>query len=103
MKKILFTAYCMLVAQLSVAAPAPTPVAIKDYKFSPAMVKIPAGGTVTWTNKDADVHTVMSATGLFVSGALDTDDKFSYTFTKPGTYVIACSLHPQMSETIVVE
>jgi plastocyanin len=45
----------------------------------------------------------MSATGLFASGALDTDDTFSYTFTKPGTYVVACSLHPQMSETIVVE
>jgi plastocyanin len=103
MKKILFTAICMATAQLSLAAPAPTAVAIKDYKFTPAMVKVPVGGTVTWTNKDADVHTVMSATGLFVSGALDTDDKFSYTFTKAGTYVIACSLHPQMSETIVVE
>jgi len=103
MKKILFTALCLFTAQLSLAASAPTPVAIKDYKFAPAVVKIPVGGTITWTNKDADVHTVMSATGLFVSGALDTEDKFSYTFTKPGTYVIACSLHPQMSETIVVE
>ena len=91
-----------LVAGSVNAAPVTT-VTIKDYKFAPAMVKVGVGSTVTWTNKDADVHTVMSATGLFVSGALDTDDKFSYTFTKAGTYVIACSLHPQMSETIVVE
>lgn len=90
-------------AQAAVAAPAPAAVTIKDYKFAPALLKVAAGATVTWTNKDADVHSVMSATGLFASGALDTDDNFSYTFTKPGTYVIACSLHPQMSETIVVE
>ena len=103
MKKMLLVTTCLLAVPVSFAAPARTAVAIKDYKFAPAMVKIPVGGTITWTNKDADVHTVMSATGLFVSGALDTDDKFSYTFTRPGTYVIACSLHPQMSETIVVE
>jgi len=103
MKKTLFITLCAFAAQVSLAAPAPATVTIKDYQFAPATVKIAAGSTVTWTNKDADVHTVMSATGLFVSGALDTDDKFSYTFTKPGTYVIACSLHPQMSETIVVE
>jgi hypothetical protein len=41
--------------------------------------------------------------GLIVSAALDADDKFSYTFTAPGTCVIACSQHSQMSETIVVE
>jgi plastocyanin len=103
MKKTLFIALCAFAVQLSFAAPVPATVTIKDYKFAPATVKIAAGSTVTWINRDADVHTVMSATGLFVSGALDTDDKFSYTFTKPGTYVIACSLHPQMSETIVVE
>jgi plastocyanin len=100
---MLFAALCVTAAPFSFAAPAPSIVTIKDYKFSPALVRIAAGATVTWTNKDADVHTVMSATGLFVSGALDTDDRFSYTFTTPGTYVIACSLHPQMSETIVVE
>jgi plastocyanin len=103
MKKLLLISICMIAAQSSLGAAAPTPVAIKDYRFTPAVVRISAGGTITWTNMDSDVHTVMSATGLFVSGALDTDDKFSYTFTKPGTYVIACSLHPQMSETIVVE
>jgi plastocyanin len=101
MKKTLFTAVGLFATQLALAAP--TLVSIKDYKFAPAVVKIPVGGTITWANKDADVHTVMSATGLFASGALDTDDTFSYTFTKPGTYAIACSLHPQMSETIVVE
>jgi plastocyanin len=63
-----------------------------------------AGGAASLTSAPCSKYLRdVDATGLFVSGALDTDDKFSYTFTKPGTYVIACSLHPQMSETIVVE
>ena len=39
----------------------------------------------------------------FRSKALDTDDKFSFTFTTPGTYKYFCSLHPHMTGTIVVE
>jgi plastocyanin len=34
---------------------------------------------------------------------LDTDDKFSFTFTTAGTYEYFCSLHPHMTGTIVVE
>ena len=50
-------------------------------------------------------HTVTSATRLFKSKALDTDDSFSFSFTfsEPGTYEYFCSLHPRMTGTIVVE
>ena len=30
----------------------------------------------------------------FKSAALDTKDKFSFTFDKPGTYKYFCSIHP---------
>jgi len=39
-------------------------------------------------------HTVTSTTNR--SKPLDTDDKFTFTFTTPGTYVYFCSLHPHM-------
>jgi hypothetical protein len=60
---------------------------------------------VTWRNGDDIPHTVTSATRLFKSKALDTDDSFSFsfTFTEPGTYEYFCSLHPRMTGTIVVE
>ena len=40
--------------------------------------------------------------GFHSSGALLPGDKFSVTFTKPGTYPFACVLHPQMVGTLVV-
>jgi plastocyanin len=46
---------------------------------------------------------VVDATGLFRSGALDTNESFSFRFEKPGTYHYACSIHPRMVGTIIVE
>jgi len=39
----------------------------------------------------------------FKSAGLDTDDSFSFTFTKPGIYKYFCSVHPHMVGTIVVK
>jgi plastocyanin len=52
---------------------------------------------------DDEPHTVVSDAGLFKSGAMDTNESFSFKFAKPGTYQIHCSIHPRMVETIVVE
>jgi hypothetical protein len=40
---------------------------------------------------------------VFKSKALDTDDKFSFTFATPGVYDYFCSMHPHMTGEIVVE
>jgi len=34
---------------------------------------------------------------------MDTDEKFSYTFTKTGTYSYYCSVHPKMTGKVVVQ
>src|SRR5260370_38052659 len=60
-------------------------VKIDNFSFGPASLTVAAGTTVTWTNNDDVPHTVVSDDKVFKSKALDTDDKFSYTFTKPGT------------------
>ena len=77
-------------------------VKIGNFTFGPQEVKVKAGTTVTWTNKDDIPHTVVSPNG-FRSKVLDTDGKYSFTFTTPGTYKYFCSLHPHMTGTIVVE
>jgi plastocyanin len=82
---------------------APSAVKIDNFSFGPANLTIAAGTTVTWTNNDDVPHTVVSDDKLFKSKALDTDDKFSYTFTKPGTYNYFCSVHPKMTAQIVVQ
>jgi plastocyanin len=78
-------------------------VKIDNFTFTPKSVTVKAGTTVTWTNQDDIPHTVTSTTKQFKSKALDTDDKFSFTFTTPGSYEYFCSLHPHMTGTIVVE
>jgi plastocyanin len=84
-------------------AAAGTIVMAKDFMFAPTSLTIRSGSTVTWTNHDDEPHTVVSTTGLFRSAALDTNESFSFRFEKPGTYQYACSIHPRMVGTIVVQ
>ena len=80
-----------------------TEVKIDNFAFAPQRIVVQAGTTVTWINADDAPHTVASSTKVFKSGALDTEDRFSFTFTTPGTYEYFCSLHPHMTGTVVVE
>ena len=69
-------------------------VTIDNFMFTPMELTIPAGATVTWINKDDVPHTVVSVDHKFKSQALDTDEKFSFTFSDPGTYGYFCSCIP---------
>jgi plastocyanin len=85
------------------AQAADTQVKIDDFTFAPQRINVKAGTTVTWINGDDIPHTVTSSSKLFKSKTLDTEDKFSFTFTTPGSYEYFCSLHPHMTGAIVVE
>ena len=87
------------------AAPAgPVEVKIDNFTFAPATLTVAAGTTVKWVNRDDIPHTVVSEDkSTFKSKAMDTDDSFSYTFTKPGTYTYFCSIHPKMVGKVVVQ
>src|SRR5579862_4109143 len=63
-------------------------VKIENFAFLPRELHIDVGTTVTWQNADDVPHTATSKDDpqIFDSGALDTDDKFSFTFSKPGKY-----------------
>ena len=78
-------------------------VKIDNFSFGPGTLTVPAGTTVTWTNRDDIPHTAVSTEGAFKSKVMDTDEKFSYTFTKPGTYSYFCSIHPKMTGKVVVQ
>ena len=78
-------------------------VTIDNFTFGPQVVTVKPGDTVTWTNRDDIPHTVVSDDKVFKSKVLDTDEKFSYTFTKPGTYGYFCSIHPKMTGKVVVQ
>jgi len=85
------------------ASPQGAEVKIDNFTFAPQSVTVKAGTTVTWLNEDDIPHTVAATGKAFKSKVLDTDDKYTFTFTAAGTYEYFCSLHPHMTGTIVVE
>ncbi|MEV7323231.1 cupredoxin family copper-binding protein [Streptomyces sp. NPDC093970] len=91
-------------AEKAAAPVAGDAVAIKNFAFAPATLKVTAGTTVTWTNQDTEAHTVTSAKagGPLSSAALTAHGTYSYRFTKPGTYTYLCTIHPFMTGTVEV-
>jgi len=80
-----------------------TEVKVDNFTFSPNTLTVPVNSTVTWVNKDDIPHVIAANDGSFKSKALDTDQKYSFTFSKPGTYAYYCSIHPKMVGKIVVQ
>ena len=78
-------------------------VKIDNFSFTPPTLTVPAGTKVTWVNADDIPHTVVADDKTFKSKVLDTDEAFTYTFDKPGTYSYFCSVHPKMTAKIVVQ
>jgi plastocyanin len=87
------------------AAPAPTAVAAKivDFGFTPAVLTVTVGTTVTWSNTGQVAHTVTANAGAFDSGTLPPGATFSFRFTKAGTFAYHCAIHPFMTGTVVVQ
>lgn len=86
------------------AAPASTAsVQIGNFTFNQATLTVKPGTTVTWTNGDDIPHTVVSKDGVFKSKVLDTGEKFSFTFAKPGQFGYFCSIHPHMTGAVIVK
>jgi plastocyanin len=84
--------------------PAAPQVTIDNFTYAPNEITVPAGTTVQWVNRDDIPHTVVSDDKTtFKSKPLDTDDNFSYTFSKAGTYPYFCSIHPKMTGKVVVQ
>ena len=77
-------------------------VGIDNFAFTPAVLTVKPGATVTFVNHDDIPHLVVAVDGAYRSKALDTNDKFSFTFAKPGEYAYFCGLHPHMKGKIVV-
>jgi plastocyanin len=83
-------------------SPQPVSVAISNFTFSPNQITVKAGTKVSWTNSDGAAHTVTSNSGAFDSGTLNPGNSYSFTFNTPGTYNYHCTIHPNMTASVVV-
>jgi plastocyanin len=86
----------------SPAAVAGDQVTIDNFAFAPATLTVKVGGTVTWTNRDEEPHTVAATDGSFHSPGMGTGATFSHTFPTAGKFDYVCSIHPSMHGTVVV-
>ena len=92
-----------LLAFGAVAAQEANVVTIDNFTFTPPELTVPVGTTVKWVNHDDIPHTVVNKDKVFRSKALDTDNSYSFTFARAGTFDYFCSLHPHMQGKIIVK
>ncbi len=101
-------AVCVLLFSVVSAAAGENPkpeqeIRIDNFSFVPQTVTVKAGTIVTWVNRDDVPHTVMGTAKEFSSQVLDTGDKYTHTFTTPGSFEYYCSVHPHMKGKVIVE
>ncbi|HUB11601.1 MAG TPA: cupredoxin family copper-binding protein [Acetobacteraceae bacterium] len=77
-------------------------VTVDNFTFVPPLLRVKAGTTVTWTNHDDIPHSIVCPALSVHSDAMDTNESFSFTFTKAGTFTYMCGLHPFMHGQVVV-
>jgi plastocyanin len=81
-----------------------TRVAIRNFCFGPTILRVEAGETVTWVNKDPVPHTVLGANGSWGSfGSVRRNGgDVTYRFVHPGVYPYVCTIHVGMMGAVVV-
>jgi plastocyanin len=95
-------ACCAVYAAFAAPPPGASHVGIDNFTFNPETITVPVGTKVEWENDDDIPHSIVEKNGKFHSAALDTEDKFSFTFAQAGTFDYFCGLHPHMVGKVVV-
>jgi plastocyanin len=90
------------VAQPAPTAPPAFTVVIEHYGFTPKRLVVPQGAIVTWTNRDGIRHDA-TAVGQWTTGLILPGQTGSITASSPGTFQYKCTVHPDMTGTLVVE
>jgi plastocyanin len=82
-------------------------VAIREFRFVPDTIRVPAGTVITWINCEEDFadepHTTTSDQEVWRSDLLSPGDLYQRRFDQPGTYPYFCEPHPFMTATVIVE
>lgn len=89
-------------ALVSNASAATVSVDISAFLFKPDVLFVTAGDTVTWTNRDSALHSVVFLTGLGQTENFGLGQSSSLRFISPGTYRYICGLHGQSMSGMVV-
>ena len=101
---VMTAALCLgALGQSNSASASKAQVTIDNFTFQAPTITVPVGTEVTWINRDDMQQTIASDDKTLKSKALDTDEKFSFTFAAAGTYHYFCSIHPKMTGEVIVK
>lgn len=76
-------------------------VVAEGFEFSPSTLEVNVGETVVWVNQDSATHDVeIEGENL---GTFGEGEQLTWTADQPGSYSYLCTIHPQMTGTIVVQ
>ncbi len=70
--------------------------------YSPTIITVPSGTTVTWTNNDIVIHTVTDIGHTFDSDFIQPYSSWKHTFYNEGKYTYFCTIHPWMKGVVIV-
>ena len=93
-------------AQLPSEAFGSTIVIIRDFRFTPAQVRVRPGTKVTWVNcgsAGSEAHTSTADAGAWSSPLLPPGGTFTRDFAVAGSLPYHCEPHPGMQGTVTVE
>jgi plastocyanin len=91
-------------ASIDSASAGPFKIQQLNRRFTPDMLVVPVGSTVSFPNMDPIFHNIFSLSKpkTFDLGSYDKGETRQVAFPKPGIVGIYCRLHPNMAATIVV-
>jgi plastocyanin len=96
-------AACLALAGSGLALAADQAVTMDNLSFAPSTVTINVGDLVRWRNNDNVSHTATADDGSFDTGTISSGQNDAVTFDTAGTFAYHCSIHPNMTGTVVVE
>ena len=99
-----FALSLLFLSATAVQADAATPQAIdiRKFAFMPKEITVAPGTTIVWTNHDETPHILLANDKSFASKAMDTDERFEFTFTRAGDFGYFCTMHPFMTGIVHV-
>lgn len=85
-----------------------TTITAKSVQFRPNPNTVVAGSTITWVNADSFTHKVVSGKpgapdGKFEKELVGIGISLEYTFAEKGTFEYFCSIHPEMTGSVIVQ
>jgi len=76
---------------------------MQGFAFDPQTVTIKVGDTVNWTNMDEAPHNATAVDTSWKTSTFGKGESGSFTFTTAGTFPYICTVHPNMTGTVIVQ